>query len=470
MIDPRDAVGLELDQIPACDELGSYEDMPLEQLMVIAQWDEAAMQEVDRRFPATPTRTARFDYELRVLPDNYRPALAPDVPEGRACGNCNFYNEEKVEGDKAYCEKWDAYVSGAYYCNAWEPHEVDDEVDDDSEDEDAEGDDRAAKFNYDARHLAGSHDQSTHGKGGGGSGLGVYVPGQRRPGAGDGTPFPKKGTRAYDDFMAGSAGQHVRTGPDGEILGWTPERQALHDKIVAEHVLGVKPVDGQAEFVMMGGGSGAGKTTVLRKGGSEELPTDPKGSHVMINADEIKTGADGKTGIPEFRERVMGTDQVAGKGAAAFVHEESAFLAQRVQAAAIERNQNILLDGTGDSGVGKLAAKVDVARQNGYSTKGVYVTIPTDMAVSRVASRGAKPALPGANFGRVVPEAVTRDIHISVSRVFPEAVNSKVFDVVELWDNTTTPKLVYASKRGGVLDAGLWDAFTAKGNEPLSSE
>jgi HK97 family phage prohead protease len=66
----------------------------------------------------------------RVLPDNYRPALSPDVPEGRACGNCVFYNEAKVEGDKAYCEKWDDYVSGAYYCNAWQP---DDGGEDDDE-------------------------------------------------------------------------------------------------------------------------------------------------------------------------------------------------------------------------------------------------------------------------------------------------------------------------------------------------
>ena len=57
----------------------------------------------------------------RVLPDNYRPALSPDVPEGRACGNCVFYNEAKVEGDKAYCEKWDDYVRGDHYCNAWQP-------------------------------------------------------------------------------------------------------------------------------------------------------------------------------------------------------------------------------------------------------------------------------------------------------------------------------------------------------------
>jgi len=59
----------------------------------------------------------------RELPSNYRPALSEDVPEGRACGNCFFYNEEKqnIEGTKAWCERWNDYVDGAYYCNAWQP-------------------------------------------------------------------------------------------------------------------------------------------------------------------------------------------------------------------------------------------------------------------------------------------------------------------------------------------------------------
>ena len=69
--------------------------------------------------------------ELRNLPDNYRPALAEDVPEGRACGNCYFFNEERVNeaGDKAWCERWEDFVDGGYYCNAWEPDENDDEDD-----------------------------------------------------------------------------------------------------------------------------------------------------------------------------------------------------------------------------------------------------------------------------------------------------------------------------------------------------
>jgi HK97 family phage prohead protease len=56
------------------------------------------------------------------LPDNYRPALSDDVPEGRACGNCFFYDESRVnaEGNQAWCERWDAFVEGSYYCNAWQ--------------------------------------------------------------------------------------------------------------------------------------------------------------------------------------------------------------------------------------------------------------------------------------------------------------------------------------------------------------
>ena len=61
------------------------------------------------------------------LPDNYRPALSEDVPEGRACGNCFFYDESRLnaEGDKAWCERWDAFVLGGNYCNAWQANDED---------------------------------------------------------------------------------------------------------------------------------------------------------------------------------------------------------------------------------------------------------------------------------------------------------------------------------------------------------
>jgi hypothetical protein len=54
------------------------------------------------------------DAEDRELPDNYRPAANPDVPANRNCGNCGFFKN-------FYCKRWDAQVSSAFYCNAWEP-------------------------------------------------------------------------------------------------------------------------------------------------------------------------------------------------------------------------------------------------------------------------------------------------------------------------------------------------------------
>lgn len=63
---------------------------------------------------------------LRELPDNYRPATSDDVPEGRACGNCRFFNEDMLDAQgRAWCERWDDYVEGGNYCNAWEPREED---------------------------------------------------------------------------------------------------------------------------------------------------------------------------------------------------------------------------------------------------------------------------------------------------------------------------------------------------------
>jgi len=74
--------------------------------------------------------------EKRDLPENYRPATSDDVPEGRACGNCIFFNEDDVAPDgRARCTRWDEYVEGGAYCNAWEPREETSSYDDEDEDE-----------------------------------------------------------------------------------------------------------------------------------------------------------------------------------------------------------------------------------------------------------------------------------------------------------------------------------------------
>jgi hypothetical protein len=55
---------------------------------------------------------ANQNRDTRALPENYRPASSEDVPDGRNCGNCIFFEEN-------YCTKWDDQVVANYYCNAW---------------------------------------------------------------------------------------------------------------------------------------------------------------------------------------------------------------------------------------------------------------------------------------------------------------------------------------------------------------
>jgi uncharacterized protein len=73
--------------------------------------------------------TYKHKSKKRELPEAYRPALSEDVPEGRACGNCIFYDESRVsaEGDLAWCERWDEFVRGDYYCDSWQGEQDDEE-------------------------------------------------------------------------------------------------------------------------------------------------------------------------------------------------------------------------------------------------------------------------------------------------------------------------------------------------------
>ena len=127
-LDPRVAAQVaEVQNDYAVVKLFEYEDgifEPTDKLMVINVFQlekiptpKMIAVEVEMDEPDSP----EDDLEAN-LPDNYRPALAEDVPEGRACGNCFFYDESRLnaEGDKAWCERWDAFVDGGYYCNAWQ--------------------------------------------------------------------------------------------------------------------------------------------------------------------------------------------------------------------------------------------------------------------------------------------------------------------------------------------------------------
>jgi predicted ABC-type ATPase len=240
--------------------------------------------------------------------------------------------------------------------------------------------------------------------------------------------------------------------PDGRG-GYEPseERAYLHQQIINQVTEGV-PQSSDPTFYMLGGGPASGKSTFLKSGVTD---TPDKANAVHVNADDIKAM------LPENPRMVNGGD-ADFFNAASFSHEESSMLAKRVQDRAIENKQNIVLDGTGDSAINKLASKVESARQNGYKVNGVYVSVPTEVAWSRSVQRAL-----GAS-KRYVPKAVVEETHRAVSGTLRQAVEGGLFDKISLWDNTgSAPKLVGSGSGNDFMisDSDAWQAFLAKENE-----
>ncbi len=289
----------------------------------------------------------------------------------------------------------------------------------------------AERIRNEERHLQGKHDQKAHGSGGASTG----IPGE----AGQGNIKITSDMAA--DFQGGSAAPHLRQKPDGSYE-FTPERQALHDKIVADAVSGV-PTSADPTYYVMGGGPAAGKSTML-KDSKVSIPSKDKA--VQVNPDDVKEK------LPEW-DRMQGDTNRA-----AYTHEESSYIAKRIQAAAFETNRDVVADGTGDSSVSSMSNKIKKARDANYRVVGNYATVPTQVAIDRANARGART-------GRYVPESVIRGTHAGVSDVLPKIASQ--FDEINLFDTTGDLVLLASGKNGKftVNDQDGYNAFLAKAGE-----
>lgn len=247
----------------------------------------------------------------------------------------------------------------------------------------------------------------------------------------------------------------VPDGNGGYVL--TPERKALHDRIVTEALQGV-PESSDPTLFMLGGGPAAGKSTMLGDKALEGVPDDEgmldgKLAAVVVNPDNVKQV------LPEYGAMIEGGQ---AKDAAGHVHEESSILAKRIQATALEGKRDVVLDGTGDSSLMKLLKKIDQAREKDYKVKGFYATVPTDVAWERADARAQQT-------GRHVRESVLRDTHSAVSRVVPQAASR--FDEFTLFDTMDGAVPIARATRDGeieVLDEDGYAAFLDKGFEGVT--
>lgn len=234
--------------------------------------------------------------------------------------------------------------------------------------------------------------------------------------------------KEVENFKGGSAAPYLVSDGKGGTT-FTAERQALHEEIINKALEGV-PKSDDPTLHLLGGGPASGKSTMLSSG-RVDVPVGREA--VQINADDVKEQ------IPDYAAMVKSGDPRA----AMFSHEESSYVAKEIQARAYANGQNVVLDGTGNSSIESLQGKIDTAHSYGYKVVGNYATVPSDIAVERANSRAART-------GRVVPESVVREIHASVSTVFPQAASQ--FDKVNLWDNTGRSPVLLATGGGGKLD------------------
>jgi len=284
----------------------------------------------------------------------------------------------------------------------------------------------------------GNHDQSTHNPHKGGRGAGG---GGARAGMGD----IRLSEQMVKDMKGGSAEKYLVQNQDG-TYSFTPERQALHDKIIAEKLDGV-PESADPTITFMGGGPASGKTTLIDSGVAGNIPKGKEAA--QVNPDTMKEA------LPEYGS--MGSDPTK----AAFTHEESSYLSKRMTAAAIERKNDIVVDGTGDSAPESMIGKITTAKNAGYKVKGVYVTQPTEMALAGALARAQ------ATGRRVSPEVITQT-HRGVSQTFPAITNQ--FDSLELYDTRDlfskgVATLVGSGKNGqfNIVDQALYQEFLDKG-------
>jgi hypothetical protein len=221
---------------------------------------------------------------------------------------------------------------------------------------------------------------------------------------------------------------------------FTPERQRLHDAIIASYFTAATPVK-RPETVVIGGGPASGKSTALKA-------ILQRKNFIHVDADDIKQI------LPEFNEGVKAGDDTIGTK----VHEESTLIQKAVVARATAEGYNLIIDGTGDHSYDRLAQKVTSYRTPGRKISAYYTTVDIEEAIRRAHERGK-------GSGRFVPEEYNREAHRNVSSVFATALQNRLFDEANLFDTNGPAPVKIAEAKGAkvtVLDVPAWQRFLAK--------
>lgn len=231
--------------------------------------------------------------------------------------------------------------------------------------------------------------------------------------------------------------------PGGPNTDWTPERTAMHERILKRVMDRHRSVPRDRQAIMAGGLPGAGKTTTLAGLKLEH--------YLPVNPDEMKDEILAEGGWPDL------PDGVTPMEAAQLFHLESSYLADRLLAMALADGRNVLIDATMGSPDAP-RSRLRMLQEEGYAVRGAFVDVPIEVSKARVASRyreGMRRWAAGEGHGgRPVP-----DRFIEASRgegrrtknleVFEQLIAEGAFSAGwEIYDNSgTRPRLVRSNVR-----------------------
>lgn len=209
---------------------------------------------------------------------------------------------------------------------------------------------------------------------------------------------------------------------------YTIERKLLHNEIIESFLKGQLKQEQEAEAILLGGGSAAGKSSIgelVIKGYKLQ-----KQNMIWIDPDKIKEK------IPEYQDAMESEDIESMKQAAFLVHDESSDITMKLLKICMKRKLNFMYDGTMKNEV-KYIKLIQQLRQAGFIIKAIIVDVPIKVALERSNMRFKVT-------GRLVPEHIIEQSHMRVATTF-----SKIKDLIDcytLYDNTGKEPEVFAFK------------------------
>lgn len=211
---------------------------------------------------------------------------------------------------------------------------------------------------------------------------------------------------------------HFNAHPDAGGVP-TPERAAVHAKIVAKFITPAPPPTvARPTLYLMQGGSGAGKSSIMKRAGVPD-------SAIRVSNDDVKME------FPEIKEILADPKKVVPRDMAWDAHDEGSYVMKQVREIAIKDRRDIVYD-SNLTNTSIALNTIDRFQKLGYNIHLVTVHADENVAAERVAARQLVT-------GRGVPEWNVRQ----TAKETPGAMRAikDYVDNYDLYTTTAEPKL-----------------------------